>query len=459
MVTEAEKYADLLRRVEDEVTSRWGEGRLHPSTERIRALLHLLGDPQQSFRAIHITGTNGKTTTARMVDNLLGGFGLRSGRFTSPHLSQITERIVIDGEPVSARTFVDGYRELAPYLELVDDQFADAETGGVRLSFFEVMVALAYAIFADAPVDVAVVEVGMGGEWDATNVLDAQVAVVTPISLDHTQYLGDSVAGIAKEKAGIIKPDARAILAAQPVEAAGELLRRATEVGAAVAREGLEFGVLERRVAVGGQVLVLQGLAGIYDEVFLPLHGAHQAQNAACALAAVEAFFGAGSESGPIDADIVRAAFAEVRSPGRLEAVRSAPTILIDSAHNPAGVSATVEAIGEAFDFRRLVAVVAMLVDKDVDAMLARLEPVVDELVVSQNGSLRAMRTDDLAKRAVAIFGVDRVTVEPRLDDALETAVRLAEDTGDDVLSGAGVVVIGSVVTAGEARVLLGARP
>ena len=450
MANEQERYESLLRQVEAEVTARWGEGRMQPTTERIDALLDLLAQPQRSYRSIHLTGTNGKTSTARMVDQLLRGFGLRTGRFTSPHLSEITERIVLDGEPVSARTFVEGYREIAPYVELVDGQF------DVKLSFFEIMVGLAYSIFADAPIDVAVVEVGLGGRWDATNAIDAQVAVVLPIDLDHTAFLGDSVAAIAAEKAGIIKADSTAILAAQPAEAAEQLLRRAASVEASVAREGLEFGVLERRVAVGGQALTLQGLGGVYEEIYLPLHGAHQAQNAVCALAAVEAFFGAGQQTGPIDVETVRAAFAAVRSPGRLEAVRSAPTILLDSAHNPHGMAASVAAIAEAFDFRRLVAVVAMLADKDAGGMLERLEPVVDEVVVTQNSSLRALPADELAARAVEVFGADRVTVEARLDDAIETAVRLAEDTDDDVLSGAGVLVTGSVVTAGEARVLLG---
>ena len=452
MVTQAEKYTGLLRHVEAEITRRWGEGRLEPTKERVEALLDLLGQPQRSYRAIHLTGTNGKTSTARMIDGLLHEFGLRTGRFTSPHLSQITERIVIDGEPISPRAFVEGYREIAPYIDLVDAQF------DIKLSFFEVMVGLAYAIFADTPIDVAVVEVGLGGEWDATTTIDAEIAVVLPVDLDHTQYLGETVATIAAEKAGIIKAGATAILAAQSPQGAAELLRRAVTVEAAVAREGVEFGVLERRVAVGGQVLTLRGLGGEYGEVFLPLHGAHQAQNAACALAAVEVFLGSGAESGPIDVDLVRAAFASARSPGRLEAIRSAPTILLDAAHNPHGMTASVAAIAEAFDFRRLIAVVGVLADKDVAGMLAALEPAVDEIVVTRNSSVRAMNVDELAARAVGVFGAERVTVEARLDDALETAVRLAEDTDDGVLAGVGVLVTGSVVTAGEARVLLGGR-
>jgi dihydrofolate synthase/folylpolyglutamate synthase len=450
-VSEKDKYAALLRQVETAIFTRRGEGHVHPSNDRMRALVELLGDPQRNYRAIHLTGTNGKTSTARMVDELLRGFGLRTGRYTSPHLSSVTERIVVDGAPVSDRTFVEGYRELAPYLELIDGQF------DVPLSFFEIMTALAFSIFADTPVDVAVVEVGMGGEWDNTNVIDAEVAVVLPVDLDHTQYLGDTVEAIATEKAGIIKAGASAILAAQPEAAAAPLLRRAAAVQAQVAREGLEFGVLERRVAVGGQVLTLQGLGGVYDQVFVPLHGAHQAQNAACALAAVEAFFGAGGESGVIDVDTVRAAFAAVRSPGRLEAVRSAPTILLDAAHNPHGMTASVAAVSESFDFRRLVAVVGVLADKDARAILALLEPIADEIVVTQNSSERALAADELARTAVEIFGADRVTVEPRLDDAIETAVRLAEeDGGAGALSGSGVLVTGSVITAGEARLLLG---
>ncbi len=448
-VTEAKRYADLLRMAEVDITSRWGEGRMNPSKERIEALVDLLGQPQRSFRSIHLTGTNGKTSTARMVDDLVRAFGLRTGRFTSPHLADITERIVVDGEPVSARTFVEAYRELVPFVDLVDGQF------DINLSFFEVMVALAYSIFADAPVDVGIVEVGLGGEWDATNVIDAEVAIVTPIDLDHTQLLGDTVAEIAKEKAGVIKPDATAIMAAQPAEAAAELLRRAADVGASVAREGLEFGVLDRRVAVGGQVMNLQGLGGVYDEVFVPLHGAYQAQNAALALAAVEALLGVGAASGPLDVATVREVFADVRSPGRLEAVRAAPTVLVDAAHNPHGMAATVAAVGEAFDFRRLVGVVGVLADKDARAMLSVLEPVLDEIVITQNSSPRADPADQLAAVAVEVFGAERVTVEPRLDDALETAVRLAEESPDGVLSGAGVLVTGSVITAGEARTML----
>ena len=417
----------------------------------MRALIELLGDPQRAFRAIHLTGTNGKTSTARMIDELVRGFGLRAGRYTSPHLVSVTERIVLDGAPVSDRTFVEAYRELAPYIELVDGRF------DVPLSFFEIVTALAFAVFADAPVDVGRRRGRHGRDVGQHERHRRRGRRPHPVDLDHTQYLGATIGEIAAEKAGIIKPGAAAVLAAQPPAAAEQLLRRAADVGATVAREGLEFGVLERRVAVGGQVVTVQGLGGVYPELFLPLHGAHQAQNAACALAAVEAFFGAGADNGTLDVELVRSAFAAVGSPGRLEAVRSAPTILVDAAHNPAGMRATVAALGEAFDFRRLVAVVGVLADKDVRGVLAPLEPVVDEIVVTRSGSGRSLDPDALAAFAVELFGADRVTVEPRLDDAIEAAVRLAEDTGDDLLAGSGVLITGSVVLAGEARVLLGA--
>ncbi len=441
-----------LARVEQELLARWPESRLEPSLARISALVDLLGSPHRAMPVVQVAGTNGKTSTARMVDELLRGFGLRVGRFTSPHLQSIRERIVLDGEPVAEERFVETYDDIAPYVQMVD-------AGGEHpMSFFEVMVGMAYATFADAPVDVAVIEVGMGGTWDATNVVDARVAVVTPVALDHAEYLGPDVGTIAGEKAGVIKRDAVAVLARQQPAALDALVRRAVEVEAVVAREGTEFGVLDRRVAVGGQQLRLQGLGGEYEEVFLPLFGAHQAQNAATALAAVEAFLGAGATTGTIDVETVRAAFAAVRSPGRLERVRTSPTVLVDAAHNPAGMAATVDAVRESFDFTRLVGVVAAVHGKDVSGMLAALEDVCAELVVTQNGSPRSMPADELGALAVDVFGADRVSVSPRLPEALTEAIELAEAGPDDALGGSGVLVTGSVVTAGEARTILGGQ-
>ncbi|GAA3866476.1 bifunctional folylpolyglutamate synthase/dihydrofolate synthase [Streptomyces sedi] len=438
-----------LAEVEKELLARWPETKLDPSTARMTALMDVLGDPQRSYQAIHITGTNGKTTTARMIEALLAGFDLRTGRYSSPHVQSITERISLDGAPIAAERFVEAYRDIQPYLDLVD---AGQEH---RLSFFEVLTGMAYAAFADAPVDVAVVEVGMGGSWDATNVIDGSVAVLTPISLDHTDRLGTSPERIAVEKSGIVKPGARVVLAQQQIEAASVVLRRAVEVDATVAREGMEFGVLSREVAVGGQLLTLRGLGGEYPEVFLPLHGAHMAHNAAVALAAVEAFFGVGDgrPAQPLDQDVVRAAFASVSSPGRLEVVRSSPTVLVDAAHNPGGALATADAVTEAFGFSRLIGVVGATRGKDVRGLLEAFEPIFTEVVVTRNTSSRAVDVDELAAVAVEVFGAERVQVEPRLDDAIEAAVALAEEEHE--YAAAGVLVTGSVITVGEARLLL----
>ena len=444
--------------VEAELDKRWPETQIEPSLDRIAALVDVLGDPQRAYPVVHIAGTNGKTSTARMVDALLTEAGLRTGRYTSPHLQLATERITLDGVPITEERYVEVYREIQPYVELVD---AGRAEGQPALSKFEVLTAMAFAAFADAPVDAAVVETGLGGRWDATNVADGTVSVITPVGIDHVEYLGPELTGIAAEKAGIIKPNSIAILAAQDAEVAAVLLERCAELGVTVARQGLEFGVLRRAKAVGGQLLKLQGLGGAYDEVFLPLHGEHQAGNAAVALAAAEALLGAGADR-QLDVDGVRAAFAGVATPGRLERLRTAPAVLVDAAHNPHGARALSAALLDEFGFRRLVGVLAVLRDKDVTGMLEELEPVLDEVVVTTNASPRALDVDELAAVAVQVFGADRVTVEPRLDDAIEEAVRLAEEvdprvgTGTDSLVGGGVLITGSVVTAGEARTLFG---
>jgi dihydrofolate synthase / folylpolyglutamate synthase len=487
-----------LREAEGEILARRPEHAIEPTLERMAALVSVLGDPQRSYPVIHITGTNGKTSTARMIESLLRARGLRTGLFTSPHLSSIRERIVIDGQLVSAEAFVTAYEELAPYLALVDGRQAS------QLSFFEVLTGMAFAIFADVPVDVAIVEVGLGGTWDATNIADGAVAVVTPVSLDHTAYLGGTVEEIAADKAGIIKPGAVAVLAQQSLPAAEALLRRVVTVGASVVREGLEFGVLNRDLAVGGQRLDLRGLRADYTDIALPLFGAYQASNAAVALAAVEAFAtgtplpgqasdaeapdnrsadeaaaAAGeaegddspnidpdrvtasldadeSSGGALGQDLVRAAFAQVTSPGRLEVVRRSPVVVLDAAHNPAGMEAAMEAVTEAFTFAALVGVLAVSADKDVPGILDQLEPVISELVVTRNSSDRSMDPGKLAEVAASVFGPERVHLARRLDDALEMAVGLADDaSGDEGLTRTGVLVTGSVITAGDARALL----
>ena len=444
-------FAEFLA-VEAALDRRWPETVMEPSLERISALVDLLGEPHRGYPVVHLTGTNGKTSTARMVDALLSEIGLRTGRYTSPHLQRATERINIDNRPVTAERYVQVFRDVAPFVDLVDQRQP------VRLSKFEILTAMAFAAFADAPVEAAVLEVGLGGRWDATNVADGSVAVVTPIGLDHAQYLGTDVLGIAREKAGIIKPGAVAVLAAQDKAVAEVLVQRCIEVDAQVAREGAEFGVQDREIAVGGQRLALRGLGGAVDDIFLPLHGEHQASNAAIALAAAEALVGAGPRQ-PLDPEAVRAAFASVISPGRLErlaAGRGTPTVLTDAAHNPSGARALAAALTSEFRFTRLVGVLAVMRDKDVRGILQELEPVLHEVVVTTNSSARAMDPDELGALAVEVFGGARVSVEPVLAAAVEQAGELAEEAGE---SGVGVIVTGSVVTAGETRTLFGREP
>ncbi|MGQ0777278.1 MAG: bifunctional tetrahydrofolate synthase/dihydrofolate synthase [Pseudonocardiales bacterium] len=454
MTRQDSEALDELRAVEAELDRRWPENRIEPSLTRIASLADLLGSPQRSYPVLHIAGTNGKTSVARMLDALLTRIGLRVGRYTSPQLQLVTERISLDGAPISPRRYVEAYQDVAASVALID---AGSE---VPMSKFEVLTGMAFATFADAPMDAAVVEVGMGGSWDATNIADAAVAAITPIALDHIDYLGSDIAGIARQKAGIIKPGSIAVLAEQEPAAARVILARSVEMEATVAREGMEFGVLHRDIAVGGQQLKLQGLGGAYDEIFLPLHGAHQARNAALALATAEAFFGAGAGRS-LDVDAVREAFASVSAPGRLERVRTAPSVFLDSAHNPHGARALAAALREEFAFRRLVAVVGVLHGKDARGILAELEPVVDEVVITACGSPRAMDVDELAAVARDVVGEDRLRVRPRLPEAIEVAVASAReaDPGADLISGAGVVITGSVVTAGDARTLLGREP
>lgn len=449
---EAARRLELTSRMnaaEQAILSRAPEHELQPSLDRIRAVMELLGDPQRTFPVVHLTGTNGKTTTARMIEGLLREMGLRTGRFTSPHLHSMRERIALDGRPISEEAFLAAYEEVLPFVEMVDAQ--SIGLGGPLMTYFEVLVAVAYAAFADAPVDVAVIEVGMGGAWDATNVVDAPVSVILPIDVDHRHFLGDTPADIATEKAGIIKADAIVVVAAQPHDDVAVILGdRADEVGARIVLDGRDFGVEAREVAVGGQQVALQGLGGRYDDLFLPLHGAHQAQNAAVAVAAVEAFVGGGERR--LDDDVLRTALANIASPGRLEIVRRSPTVMVDAAHNPHGVRALRDALQDSFTFGRLVGVIAVMGDKDAAEMLEILEPVFDEIIVTRTTSPRAMRPAALGELAGEIFGEHRVTVVNDLPDALDQAAELADAGG---VAGA-VLATGSVVTAAEVRMLLG---
>ncbi len=448
-MADSETVTPRLHEVEQLVLGRAPENEVDPSLAAITELMDLLGHPQRACPVVHVTGTNGKTSTSRMIERLLRELGLRTGRFTSPHLVDVRERIAFDGVPVEPERFIAAWDDVAPYLAIIDERAREA--GEPTINYFQVLTAMAFSAFADAPVDVAVVEVGLGGTWDSTNVADGQVAVITPIGLDHERLLGSSVDAIAAEKSGIIKAGSVAVIAHQPPEALDVLAERAGAVGARLVVDGHQFAVLRREVAVGGQVVDVRGLGGDYPDVFLPLHGAHQAHNLACAIAAVEAFFGGGEQ--PLDLDVVRAASADMSSPGRLEVVRTSPTVVVDAAHNPAGAAAVAESMGAAFGFRRLVGVLAVLRDKDAAGILEALEPVLDEVVVTRTTSPRATAPDDLAPVARDIFGEDRVHVARSLPEALDLAVTLAEQDGP----GGGVLATGSVTMAAEVRTLFGA--
>ena len=429
--------------IEAALLARWPENRIAPTLERIQALVDALGSPQLSYPTIHIGGTNGKTTTSRMIDSLLFSMGLRTGRFTSPHLETYRERIAINGEPIDPKELIFAYNDIAAYFDFIDSKFEKP------VSFFEAVTALAFAAFAEHPIDIGVIEVGMGGEWDATNVVNADVSVITPIGLDHMEYLGNSLVEIASTKAGIIKEGGFAVLSQQEPEVAVELLRKAAEVGADVAREGLEYSVISRAVAVGGQLVTIQGLKGVYDEIFIPLHGKHQASNAAAALVAVEVFFG----ENELDIDAVREGFAQVKSPGRCEVIHRDPTIILDAAHNPHGSIALVETIESEFTFDEIIGIVGVMGDKDTRGILVNFEKFMDSIIVTQNSSHRAMEVSDLENLAIEIFGADRVFSALTLDSAIEKAIKdLVRPLSDETL---GIVITGSVVTVGEARTFI----
>lgn len=439
------------REIYQHIVSRSPEHDFEPTLDRVREACDLLGNPQRAFRVIHITGTNGKTSTARMAESLVRAHGLRTGLFTSPHLASVRERIQIDGEPIAQDAFVALWLDVQPIIELVDAHSAQA--GGPRMSFFEVLVVLAFAAFADAPIDVCVLEVGMGGSWDATNVADADVAVIGPVALDHQTWLGSTVAEIAAEKAGIIKPGCAVVLAEQS-DAAAEAIAPALAQARVVYREVDDIEVIERQAAVGGQLVSLRTPAATYGDLFVPLFGAHQARNAAMALTAVEALMAGGDASASLPPAVVDQGFAAATSPGRLETVRRSPTIVVDAAHNPHGVEALVEALQESFAFSALVGVVAVLDDKDADGILAGLEPALDHVVITRSSSLRAMDPEDLAQIARVHFGPERVVVQADLPSAIDQAVQLAE--ADNDMTG-GVLVVGSISLVADARTLLSA--
>lgn len=451
-----------MRQVEAEILSRAPEHQVQPSLDRVAAVLDILGNPERNYRIVHVAGTNGKTSTARMTERLLAATGMRTGRFTSPHLATIRERIALDGEPISEEGFIAAWEDVAPYIEMVDAR--SQVDGGPRLSFFEVLTVMALAAFADHPVDVAVIEVGMGGTWDSTNVVPGDVEVITPIGLDHAAWLGTTLAEVAANKAGIVKDGATLITALQP-EPAQSVIAEAAQAHQVLWRRELDpeedpdapdagvLRVLDRTLGVGGQMVTFATAAAVYEDVFIPLHGGYQAHNALLALAAAEAVFG----GGPLPAKIVEDGFASVTSPGRLEVLRSSPTVIVDAGHNPHGVAALVGAVEEAFGFRHLVAVVGLMKDKDAEGILSVLEPTCDAVVCVPVESPRAMDADDLGAVARDVFGSERVTVAPTLMSGVEQAANLSEGF-DAPLTASGVLIVGSVVLAAEARALFG-RP
>lgn len=441
-----------VAKIYESIVERAPEHDIEPSLDRIRMLLDILGDPQNTFPTVHITGTNGKTSTARMIDAVLTAFGVRVGRFTSPHLIDVRERMSIEGAPISREAFIAAWNDIAPYVEMVDTK--SVANGGVRLSFFEVFTALALVAFADHPVDAGVIEVGMGGTWDATNLVEAGVSVIMPIDLDHTKWLGSTIREIAEEKAGIIKPGQIVVIAEQPEEALEVLLDRAREVDAIVRLEGRDFEVIDRQMGVGGQLVTVRTPSATYTDVFVPLFGEHQAHNAAAALVGVEAFMGGRA----LDAKIVENGMMTVTSPGRLQVVRTSPTILVDAAHNPAGARVLADALDDSFAFAHVVGVYSAMGDKDIESVLAEMEPHLDSIVITEMPGERAANIEQLREIAIDVFGEDRVEVRDSLGEAVDRAATLAEATTDPA-DKCGVVVFGSVVLAGHMLDLAGIRP
>lgn len=433
--------------VVDALYARSGEVSPQPRLHATRRAMELIGDPQHMYGIVHLTGTNGKTSTARMIDSLLRAHGLRVGLMTSPHIRVLNERIVVDGEPVSDEVLADNFEDISPYLAMVDAELV--ANGEAPLTFFEALTVLTFAIFADAPVDVAVIEVGMGGEWDSTNVANADVAVITPIDLDHVEILGPTIRDIARTKSGIIKPATRVVSAVQQAEAMEEILAACDKNEAPLAVLGRDFDVSEIQPGVGGQVVGIRGIAGAYTDIVLPLLGDHQADNAALAIAAVEQFLGGGDR--PLAHEVVEEAFSLASSPGRLQVLAHHPTILVDGAHNPHGAQALARSLTQFFSFDPLIAVLGVLQEKDVTGIVEHLDAVVDRFVITQSRSDRAFAPADLAEVVSRIAGPDRIILAPHVDAAIEAAVALAGSDG-------GVIVTGSITLVAEATDVVARR-
>lgn len=404
--------------------------RMVPDLGRIRALAELLGDPQLTYPTIHVTGTNGKTTTSRLVTALACAHGLPSGLYTSPHLRSVTERISVCFADMTEEEFGEEYERLLPYLETVDAK-------GTRVTYFEALTALAYVWFSDKPVSLGVFEVGMGGAWDATNLVAGDVAVLCPISLDHPE-LGSTLGEVAGEKAGVIKPGKTAVVREQPPEAMKVIEPRCAEYEVTLLLEDRDYGVAERRVAVGGQTITIQGVKAEYRDFLLPLFGEHAARNAAAAIVALEAFL-----DRPLSEPAVRRALEGVSSPGRLEVISRRPLLILDGAHNPAGAQALAEALAEAFTWERLHLVIGVSANKDVDGIVAVLAPLAARAYATRNSSERSADTERVASSLEAAGApTERFESVP---SALAAA--RAEAVTDDL-----ILVTGSLYTVADVR-------
>ena len=411
--------------------------RMVPDLARISAVAELLDDPQLTYPTIHVTGTNGKTTTARLVADLACEHGLMAGLYTSPHLHSVTERVAVCDEAISEEEFGEEYERLLPYFLLVDAR-------GERVTYFEALTALAFVWFADKPVSLGVFEVGMGGLWDATNIVAGDVAVICPIAIDHPE-LGSTLDQIASEKAGIVKPGKVVVCREQPPEAFKVIQDRCEAFEAHLRYEGRDFAVSDRRRSVGGQVIGVRGLFDRYVEVPLGLFGEHAARNAAAAIVAVESFLEKG-----LTPDAVRSALSAASSPGRLEVVARRPTIVVDGAHNPAGAEALVSALTEAFGWSRLHLVIAISANKDVDGIVAALAPLADRAYAARNASTRSA----VGERVAQSLASARVPVEAfgSVAEALQAA---RDSAGADDL----ILVTGSLYTVADTRRALGKAP
>ena len=438
MSTEAH-WARKAAEVEAALVARIPENKLRPRLEPTRRAVELLGDPQRSYRVIHITGTNGKTSTTRFIERLLREHGLRTGRFTSPHLVKLNERMAIDGEPVEDQVLWEVYQDIEPVLDMVDAELVAA--GDTKLTFFEALAVLGFAVFADAPVDVLVLEVGMGGEWDSTNVADGDVAVFTPVSLDHMDRLGNTIAEIAKTKSGIIKPDAIVVSSAQTADALPVIEAKAASTAAGFKLLGRDAKVLSAEVVPGGQRITVQGLAGEYRDLFLPLYGEFQAENLATAIMSVEAFLGGGNLA--IADDVIRVAVADMSSPGRLQIVSNNPLTILDGAHNPGGAASLAKALATQFDAPKTIGIIGVLGEKDAAATLAPLAKSFDHVIVAASSSPRAVAAEELAKVAATVFGAENISIAESVAEAYEIAQTM-------VFEGGAIVVTGSLSMVGD---------